>query len=103
MNELLRVLIVEDSEDDAELLVIALKSGGYEIDYQRVDTHQAMETALAESKSWDIVLADYSMPQFSALAALELLKEWELDLPFLIISGKIGEDTGGGSNESGGS
>ncbi|MEM8719672.1 MAG: EAL domain-containing protein [Cyanobacteria bacterium P01_G01_bin.39] len=93
MNELLRVLIIEDSEDDAELLAIALEQGGYSIIYQRVDTKAAMQTALLSSQPWNIVIADYSMPQFSAIAALEVLKEHQLDLPFLIVSGKIGEDT----------
>ncbi|MGL5832840.1 MAG: putative bifunctional diguanylate cyclase/phosphodiesterase, partial [Waterburya sp.] len=93
MNKLLRVLIIEDSEDDAELLAIALKRGGYQVIHQRVDTRLDMETALANPQPWDIVLADYSMPQFSAIAALEVLKALQLDLPFVIISGKIGEDT----------
>ncbi len=93
MSKLLRVLIVEDSEDDAELLAIELKRGNYEIIYQRVETKADMQSAIQEPQSWDIVLADYSMPQFSAIAALELLKEHDLDLPFVIVSGKIGEDT----------
>ena len=93
MNELLRVLIIEDSEDDAELLAIALENGGYNVIHRRVDTKAGMQAALEEPQSWDIVLADYSMPQFSAIAALEVLKEWGLDLPFVIVSGKIGEDT----------
>ena len=93
MNELLRVLIIEDSEDDAELLVIALEQGGYKVIHQRVDTRVGMQAALENPQSWDIILADYSMPQFSAIAALEVLKEWQLDLPFVIVSGKIGEDT----------
>lgn len=93
MSKLLRVLIIEDSEDDAELLAIALESGGYKVIHQRVETKADMETALAHPLSWDIVLADYSMPQFSAIAALEILKEWQLDLPFVIVSGKIGENT----------
>lgn len=93
MSKLLRVLIVEDSEDDAELLAIELERGNYEIIYQRVETKADMQTALQEPQSWDIVLADYSMPQFSAIAALEVLKEYDLDLPFVIVSGKIGEDT----------
>jgi diguanylate cyclase (GGDEF)-like protein len=92
MSKLLRVLIIEDSEDDAELLVIALENGGYQVIYQRVDTRADLETALS-NKPWDIVLADYSMPQFSAIAALEIFKEHQLDLPFVIVSGKIGEDT----------
>ena len=93
MSELLRVLIVEDSEDDAELLAIELERGGYEIIYRRVDTKADMQSALEEASPWNIVLADYSMPQFSAIAALNLLKERQLDLPFVIVSGKIGEDT----------
>jgi diguanylate cyclase (GGDEF)-like protein len=93
MSKLLRVLIIEDSEDDAELLAIALEGGGYQVIHQRVDTRVDMETALSNSQPWDIVIADYSMPQFSAIAALEVLKEWQLDLPFVIVSGKIGEDT----------
>ncbi|NJL52473.1 MAG: response regulator [Hydrococcus sp. SU_1_0] len=93
MSKLLRVLIIEDSEDDAELLAIALEQGGYEVIHQQVDTRVDMETALSNSQPWDIVIADYSMPQFSAIAALEVLKEWQLDLPFVIVSGKIGEDT----------
>jgi diguanylate cyclase (GGDEF)-like protein len=93
MSKLLRVLIVEDSEDDAELLAIELERGGYDVVHQRVDTREDMQIALQNSQPWDIVLADYSMPQFSAIAALELLKEYELDLPFVIVSGKIGEHT----------
>ncbi len=93
MSKLLRVLIIEDSEDDAELLVLELERGGYQIIHQRVDTKAAMENSLNNPKPWDIVLADYSMPHFSALAALDVLREQELDLPFIIISGKIGEET----------
>ncbi|MEL6931057.1 MAG: EAL domain-containing protein, partial [Cyanobacteria bacterium J06600_6] len=93
MSKLLRVLIIEDSEDDAELLVIALERGNYQVIHQRVDTKANMQDALSNPQPWDIVLADYSMPQFSAIAALEVLKEWSLDLPFVIVSGKIGEDT----------
>ena len=93
MSKLLRVLMIEDSEDDAELLTIALKRGGYDIIYRRVDNKKDMQSALEEPQPWDIALADYSMPQFSAIAALEVLKEYQLDLPFVIVSGKIGEDT----------
>ena len=93
MNELLRVLIIEDSEDDAELLAIELERGGYDVVYQRVDTQLEMQAALENFPAWDLVLADYSMFQFSAIAALDLLKESELDLPFIVVSGSIGEDT----------
>lgn len=93
MNKLLRVLIIEDSEDDAELLVLELERGGYEIIHHRVDTKADLQNALNNSQSWDVILADYAMPQFSAIAALNVLREQELDLPFIIISGKIGEET----------
>ena len=93
MSKLLRVLIIEDSEDDAELLVLELERGGYQIIHQRVDTKTELQNALKNPKPWDVVLADYSMPQFSAIAALEILRQEELDLPFIIVSGKIGEET----------
>src|SRR5919202_1326325 len=91
MNTPLRVLIVEDSEDDAELLVYELERGGYDPIYERVDTPAAMNTAL-DNQLWDIVIADYTLPCFSAPAALNLLKERGVDLPFIIVSGSIGED-----------
>lgn len=91
MNIRLRVLIVEDSEDDTELLVNELERGGYEAIYERVDTPIAMQSAL-EQQQWDIVIADYLMPSFSAPAALNVLKKKLLDLPFIIVSGSIGED-----------
>src|ERR687897_2588699 len=87
----LKVLLVEDSEDDALLLLRELRRGGYEPEYVRVDTAEAMEAAL-EEREWDLVVADHSMPAFSSQAALELLrgKGFE-DLPFIIVSGQIGE------------
>ena len=93
MSKLLRVLIVEDSEDDAELLAIELERGGYQPIYHRVETQLGMQAALDKKISWDIVLADYALPNFSAIAALDVLKNHKLDLPFIIVSGKIGEDT----------
>ncbi|CAN2050403.1 hypothetical protein GMMP1_930014 [Candidatus Magnetomoraceae bacterium gMMP-1] len=92
MKKYLRVLIVEDSEDDALLLVRQLKHTGYELDFQRVEMPEEMEEAL-DKKEWDIVIADYSMPYFSAPGALELLKKKKLDMPFIIVSGTIGEET----------
>jgi DNA-binding NtrC family response regulator len=87
----LRVLIVEDSEDDAALLARELKRGGLDVVVERVDHAEAMRTAL-ERGPWDLVVADYTMPRFSAPAALALLKERGLDLPFIIVSGTIGEE-----------
>src|SRR5262245_20050220 len=92
MNTPIRVLIVEDSQDDATLLLLELEGGGYDPICERIDTAAAMQTALAK-QLWDIIIADYSMPHFSALAALQLLQDSGLDLPFIIVSGAIGEAT----------
>jgi two-component system cell cycle sensor histidine kinase/response regulator CckA len=92
MRAPLKILLVEDSEDDALLLERKLKKGGYEPDLVRVDEAEAMEEAL-DRKEWDVVIADYSMPNFSAIEALELVKRKGLDTPFVIVSGAIGEET----------
>ena len=91
MSTPLRVLVVEDSEDDAILLMREVKRGGYDTTYTRVDTPEDMSAAL-DGQEWDIVLSDYSMPHFSMPAALALLKEKGFDLPFIIVSGAIGEE-----------
>jgi PAS domain S-box-containing protein len=91
MNRLLRVLIVEDSEDDTLLVVREFKQAGYEVSFERVQTEAAMEDALSKEK-WDIVISDYVLPDFSGLAALRLLQRKGIDLPFIIVSGKISED-----------
>jgi signal transduction histidine kinase len=85
-------LIVEDSERDALLLVREIRRGGYDPVFERVETASGMRAAL-ERDSWDVVLSDYAMPQFSAPAALALIKEVGLDVPFIILSGTIGEET----------
>jgi signal transduction histidine kinase len=87
----LRVLIAEDSNQDAKLLIYELQRGGYDPLYERVDTPEAMAGAM-DSQEWDLIIADYVMPHFSGLEALRLMQERELDLPFIIVSGKIGED-----------
>jgi PAS domain S-box-containing protein len=88
----LNLLVVEDSEDDAQLVGRELRRGGYEVEYKRVETAQDMEAALA-SHSWDLIICDYSMPSFSAPKALEVLKSMDRDIPFIIVSGTIGEET----------
>ena len=91
MTTPLRVLIVEDSEDDALLLQRELSQGGFKlIQSQRVDTPGAMAAAL-RSQPWDIVISDFSMPNFSALGAIQTLQESELDIPIIVVSGTVGE------------
>ncbi len=91
MENPLKILIVEDSEDDLFLLLHELRKGGYSPEYLSVCTPEGMKRALAE-REWEIVTSDYNMPGFNALSALELLKQSGLDLPFIVVSGKIGED-----------
>jgi signal transduction histidine kinase len=92
MESPLRVLIVEDCEADALLLLRELRRGGYAVVHETVQTGPAMRAAI-ETKTWDLVLSDFSMPEFSAQEALKLVKEKEIDLPFIIVSGTIGEET----------
>src|SRR6266511_2082001 len=87
----LRVLIIEDSEEDALLLVRILRRSGYDLTYERADTAAAMNAAL-DKQAWDIIIADYTMPEFSGLDALTVINGRGLDLPFIIVSGSIGED-----------
>jgi len=87
-NKPIRVLIVEDSDDDALLLVRQLKKDGYRPTYDQVDTAEAMRNAL-EKQTWDVILCDNSMPGFSAFDALGIYNEKRLDLPFIIVSGAI--------------
>jgi PAS domain S-box-containing protein len=88
----LRVLIVEDSKDDALLMLRELQRGGYEPTSERVDTPETMRRALAEGEPWDVVLSDWRMPRFEALKALEMLRGAGSRAPFVIVSGKVGED-----------
>src|SRR5690242_4945971 len=88
----LQVLIVEDSENDAELLELELERSGYEPHCQRVETAAEMIAALKEGH-WQVIIADYVLPRFGGLAALALVKEKGLDLPFIVVSGHITEDT----------
>jgi diguanylate cyclase (GGDEF)-like protein/PAS domain S-box-containing protein len=88
----LRTLIVEDSEDDTLLLVDQLEiDGGRPIDWHRVETEKALTEAL--QRQWDIVLSDYTMPHLSGMRALEVVRQHDLDLPFIFVSGTIGENT----------
>ena len=91
MGKPLRVLCVEDSESDAALVIRLLEQAGYDVCARRVENGPEMETAL-EGGVWDVIISDYRMPQFDAPAALSVLRKSGRDLPFLVVSGTIGED-----------
>ena len=91
MNHKLNVLVIEDNQSDAELNVRMLRKAGYEVMYKRVETAEDM-TAAFESESWDLILSDYSMPRFSVHAALQIYNAQGADIPFIVISGAIGEE-----------
>jgi PAS domain S-box-containing protein len=88
----LRVLVVEDSEDDMLLMLRELRRGGYTLDFVRVETPAQMQAAL-DRQPWDLVIADYTLPEFSGLEALKLLQAQQQDWPFIIVSGTITEET----------
>jgi PAS domain S-box-containing protein len=90
----LRVLLVEDDEDDAALLARLFQRAGYDPSVRRVETADEMRRALNEADAgWDVVLADFNLPNFSAPAALQLLKRMGRDVPFIIMSGAVSEET----------
>jgi PAS domain S-box-containing protein len=88
--EPLRLLLIEDSDDDAALVLRELKRSQFEVAFERVQTAVDLEAALA--KSWDIVLCDYTMPHLDAPTALEIVRRHSVDLPFIVVSGTVGED-----------
>ncbi len=92
MSATLRVLFVEDSNDDHMLLVRALESGGFSVTSTRVENESDMREELTPGR-WDLVVSDYSMPCFSALGALAVFKQTSLDIPFIVASGTVGEET----------
>ncbi len=87
----LHLLIVDDSEDDAILLVRALSQEGFDVDFECVETASDMRQAL-ETQSWDAIISDYQMPSYDGLAALRIYKDFNLDIPFIVVSGAIGEE-----------
>jgi FixJ family two-component response regulator len=91
MSTPLRVLFVEDSEDDTLLLTRALTRGGFQVTFRRVESAADIETALA-AEPWDIVISDYRMPRLTGLESLRLVQRLAADLPFILVSGAIGED-----------
>lgn len=96
----LRVLLIEDSEVDAELLILELEKGGYQVEYERVETESGLKAAI-QTRSWDVVLSDYSLPGFDAEAALRVIKAADRNVPFIVVSGKIGEETAVGLMKAG--
>ncbi|MGE0547467.1 MAG: ATP-binding protein [Kofleriaceae bacterium] len=86
----IRLLNVEDSTDDVELVHRELRKAGYELEWERVDNAEAFKEAI-ERVAWDVILADFNMPKFSAPAALEILHATGKDIPFIIVSGSVGE------------
>ncbi len=91
MSTPLNVLIIEDSEEDADLIVLELKRGGFDPQFRRVDNAEGMVRALDE-QSWDLMLSDFSMPHFTATEALAIAQERGEDAPFVIVSATIGEE-----------
>ena len=87
----IRLLVVEDKPDDAELTMLALRKGGLDPNWERVETAGELKAALA-SGGWDAVLSDYTLPEFWAVDALEIVRAVEPDLPFIVVSGTVGED-----------
>ena len=92
MAKSLRLLIIEDSQDDVLLLLRELWRLEYEVEFERVETAESMQSVLTQ-RTWDLILSDYTLPKFSAPQALEILKISGLDIPFIILSGTIGEET----------
>ena len=91
MDASIRILIVDDSENDTVLLLDQLRGSGYDPTFERVDTPEAMHAAL-DQQPWDLILADYAMPRFSGAAALSLMRQRGLDVPFILVSGVVDEE-----------
>lgn len=100
MSKNLRILLIEDSEDDARLILREIQRGGYEVESERIETADVMRAALRRGP-WHMIICDFSLPGFSAPGALDLLKESGLDLPFIIVSGTIGEESAVNALKSG--
>lgn len=88
----LRILLIEDSDNDAQLLLRELRRLGYDVDSERVEFAPELQSALTH-KTWDLIICDYSLPRLTAPVALQILKSSKLDLPFIIVSGTIGEES----------
>jgi len=100
MKKILRVLIVEDNDDDQQVLVAELEHGGYDLVHACVASADEMRAAL-DRDAWDVIISDYSMPGFSGIDALRIVQERGLDLPFIIVSGVISDETAVDAMKSG--
>jgi CheY-like chemotaxis protein len=96
----LRLLMIEDSEDDAALIVRELRRGDYDVQMERVDESSALESAV-DKQSWDLIISDFSMPHLSGTDALKMLRSKGCDKPFIFVSGTIGEETAGAALRDG--
>jgi PAS domain S-box-containing protein len=92
MTEKLRVLVVEDSEMDTDLIIRHLEKASYQVEFERIDSADEMKAAL-QDREWDLVISDFNLPTFDALSALALLQASGDDIPFIVVSGTIGEET----------
>lgn len=93
MSPILKILMIEDNIDDVELTLLELQKEGYEsVEYQQVQTALEMTAALEKRQNWDIIIADHEMPSFDAFSALAIVKERNLDVPFIIVSGTISDE-----------
>ena len=100
MSEPLSVLMIEDSEDDALLVLRELRRDGFDVIWERVETANALSSALA-SRSWDLIISDYRLPGFDAPAALKIVKQNQPNLPFIVVSGTVGETSAVGLMKAG--
>ena len=96
----IKLLVVEDSADDLLLMVREIKRSGYTVSYKRVESEEEMRSALA-SDDWDMIISDYTMPCFSGIAALDVLKSIGMDIPLVIVSGTITDETAVSAMRSG--
>lgn len=100
MTKPLQALLIEDSEDDAMLIVRELEHGGYEVNYERIEKSEEIEDALSR-KNWDIVLCDHAMPHICAPEALQLVHKKSPETPFVIVSGWMTDELAEEAKKSG--
>ncbi|MDZ4181704.1 MAG: response regulator, partial [Candidatus Cloacimonadaceae bacterium] len=92
MEKFLRILFIEDSEDDVFLIVSHIQNAGYTVSSTRVDNGPDFVKALEQEDYWDAILSDYALPGFSGRRALDIFRKTGLKIPFILVSGALGED-----------